>query len=162
MNEARTDRSEGEAMRTIGVMLALLLSGVAQAGPGSGLPSGKYTGTADWRGPGGSTGTYTVEKDFDGTTMTARYAWTDTQAREEKHTVTFAAKSAEPLFDVVDEKGQIVGKGYCYDDACSYRAAFGPINIDESFRWSKGGMTVLGAKSGPGFSVVWKESLQSR
>jgi len=149
-------------MRTIGVMLAILLPAMAQAGPGSGLPSGTYTGTADWRGPGGSTGTYTVEKMFNGATMTSRYTWTDTQAREEKHTFTFAAKSAEPLFDVEDENGQVVGKGYCYGDACSYRATFGPVNIDESFRWSKDGMTVLGAKSGPGFSVVWKESLQSR
>lgn len=149
-------------MRTIGMMLAILLPALAQAVPGLELPSGTYSGTAEWRGPGGSTGTYTVEKMFDGATMTARYAWTDTQAREEKYTLTFAAKSAEPLFDVQDGTGQVVGKGHCYGDACSYRATFGPVTIDESFRWSKDGMTVLGAKSGPGFSVVWKESLQSR
>ena len=143
-------------------MAAVLASGLADAAGTARLPSGTYTGSADWRGPGGSTGTYTVEKIFSGNNVTARYAWKDTQAREEKHTVTFATKDTEPMFDVLDDKGQVVGKGYCYDDACSYSAAFGPLSINESFRWSKDAMSVLGAKSGPGFSVVWQESLQSR
>ena len=36
------------------------------------------------------------------------------------------------------------------------------MTVDESFRWSGNGMTVLGAKTGPGFSVVWKETLKLR
>ena len=126
------------------------------------LPSGTYTGTADWRGPGGSSGTYTVEKTFDGNTLTSRYAWREPKEREEKHTVTFVAKTSEPVFDVVDAQGASVGRGYCYDDACSYRATFGALTVDESFRWSKDGMTVLGSKTGPGFTVVWTEKLDLR
>ena len=147
-------------MRALSVAASFFLGGLALAGSHGDLPSGTYAGTADWRGPGGTTGTYTVEKTFEGNRVTAHYTWTGATARDEKHTITFAPKTAEPRFDVVDEKGQSVGTGHCYDDACSYRATFGPVTIDESFRWSGNGMTVLGAKSGPGFSVVWKESLK--
>lgn len=149
-------------MTAIRIGVGMLLAGWAASAFATGLPVGTYVGTADWRGPGGSTGTYAVEKTFSGDTVTARYSWKDEKSREETQTVTFAAKAADPTFDVVDGKGQVVGKGYCYDDACSYRATFGPLNVEESFRWSKAGMTVLGAKSGPGFSVVWKEQLLSR
>ena len=146
-------------MKNLGVLAAVLAAGVSFAGSPATLPSGTYTGTADWRGPGGSSGKYTVEKTFDGNSFTAHYTWTDAQRREEQHTVTFAQKSAEPVFDIVDAKGESVGRGYCYDDACSYRATFGAVTVDESFRWSDDAMTVLGSKSGPGFTVVWKETL---
>ena len=69
---------------------------------------------------------------------------------------------AEPVFDVLDSEGRVVGKGHCYDDACSYRADFGGVSVDESLRWTSEGMAVLGSKSGPGFSVVWKETLRRR
>ena len=149
-------------MRALSLAASILLGGLGLAGSNGDFPSGTYAGTADWRGPGGKTGTYTVEKTFEGNRVTALYTWTDATARNEKHTITFAPKTAEPAFDVVDEKGQSVGTGHCYDDACSYRATFGPVTVDESFRWSGNGMTVLGAKSGPGFSVVWKETLKLR
>ena len=143
------------------VMTVLLAAGAVLAAP-SDFPGGKFTGTADWRGPGGSTGTYTVEKSFTGTTITSRYAWTEPQPREEKITLTFAMTDASPVFDVLDEQKKVVGQGHCYDDACAYRATFGPVTVEESFRWSADGITVLGAKSGPGFAVVWREKLRSR
>ena len=145
-------------------MLATVLIQLAlqTASGASSLPSGTYTGTASWRGPGEATGTYRVEKTFSGTTLSARYTWTEPAPREEQHTVEFAIKATEPTFDVLDGQGQVVGRGYCYDDACSYRATFGPVSVDESFRWTGNVMTVLGSKSGPGFSVVWKEALEAR
>ena len=149
-------------MRSLSLAASIFLGGLVLAGPHGDFPSGTYAGTADWRGPGGKTGTYTVEKTFEGNRVTAQYTWTDATAKNEKHTITFAPKAAEPVFDVTDEKGQSVGTGHCYDDACSYRATFGPVTVDESFRWSGNAMTVLGAKSGPGFSVVWKETLKLR
>lgn len=141
--------------------VGMLAAGLAQAAS-PGLPAGSYTGTATWRGPGGSSGTYTVERTIAGNTITAHYAWTEPKPREEKHAMTLAMKGAEPFFDVMEDKEQVVGKGYCYDDACSYRATFGAVTVDETFRWSDGSMEVLGSKSGPGFSVVWKETLKSR
>jgi hypothetical protein len=149
-------------MRNLVVVAAVIAAGMSFAETGAPLPSGTYTGTADWRGPGGSSGQYTVEKTFDGNSLTAHYTWTDAQRREERHTVTFASKATDPVFDVVDAKGENVGRGYCYDDACSYRATFGPVTVDETFRWSGDAMTVLGSKSGPGFTVVWKETLTLR
>ena len=148
-------------MRTPMILALALTAGAAQAASPT-LPNGTFNGTAQWRGPGGSTGTYAVEKSIEGATMTARYTWQDQGARQETHTVTFAAKAGEPMFDVLDAQGNVVGKGYCYDDACTYRAAFGPVTVDESIRWADGTMNVLGAKSGPGFTVVWKETLRSR
>jgi len=149
-------------MRAWHVIASVLVAGVSLAGNKDSLPSGKYTGNADWKGPGGASGTYAVEKTFDGKSVVAHYTWNDDgkKAHDERHTVTFATDGAAPLFDVTDDKGQKIGQGYCYDDACSYRATFGPVTVDETFRWSGRGMTVLGAKSGPGFSVVWKETLE--
>lgn len=152
-------------MRTVAGMVTMLALGtVLSAASGPSLPSGGFRGTASWHGPGGSSGTYTVDRAFQGNAMSARYTWVDEkqEPREEQHTVTFVPGSADPVFDVVDGQGQVVGQGHCLDDACSYRAVFGPLTIDESFRWSADGMTVLGAKSGPGFSVVWHETLELR
>jgi hypothetical protein len=149
-------------MRSMGMLVALALAGASLAEPPAGLPRGTYTGAADWRGPGGTTGTYTVEKTFDGDRVSALYRWNDTGSREERHAITFARRPGEPVFDVLDEQGQSVGRAHCYDDSCSYRASFGPVTVEESFQWSGDVMTVLGAKAGPGFSVVWKESLKLR
>jgi hypothetical protein len=140
------------------VILAASLAGAASPI----LPEGSFTGTAAWRGPSGSTGTYAVERTFSGTTITSRYSWTEPQAREETVTLTFAVKPSDPGFDVLDGKDAVVGKGYCYDDACAYRATFGPVTVDETIRWSAGSIVAVGQKSGPGFSVVWKETLKSR
>ena len=157
----RSFQSGGTTMRAWQVIASVLVAGVSFAGPKDALPSGKYTGSADWKGPGGSSGTYTVEKTFDGTSVVASYTWSDDKkAHDERHTVTFVTNGPGPQFDVTDDKGQKIGQGYCYDDACSYRATFGPVTVDETFRWSGREMTVLGAKSGPGFSVVWKETLE--
>jgi len=148
-------------MRTLGLATLLLAASVAGANSPL-LPEGSFTGTAAWRGPSGSTGTYSVERSFHGTTMTSHYAWTEPQPREETVTLTFAMKSAEPGFDVLDSKNAVVGSGYCYDDACAYRATFGPVTVDETLRWSAGSIVAVGQKSGPGFSVVWKETLKSK
>lgn len=148
-------------MRALGLttlFLAVSLTGAASPS----LPEGSFAGTATWRGPSGSSGSYAVERRFNGTTITSHYSWTEPQPREETLALTFALKPQEPIFDVLDGKNAVIGKGYCYDDACAYRATFGPVTVDETFRWSEGSVIVMGQKSGPGFSVVWKETLKSR
>ena len=148
-------------MKALGLMTLIIAASLARAAAPP-LPEGSFTGTAVWRGPSGSTGSYSVERSFSGTTITSHYSWTEPKTREETVTLTFAMKPAEPGFDVLDEKNAVVGKGYCYDDACAYRATFGPVTVDETLRWSAGAVDVVGQKSGPGFSVVWKETLKSR
>lgn len=148
-------------MKAMALTTLILAAGLARAASPA-LPEGSFAGTASWRGPSGSTGTYAVERSFSGTTIKSHYSWTEPQAREETVTLTFAMKPAEPGFDVLDGKNAVVGKGYCYDDCCAYRATFGPVTVDESLRWSAGSVIAVGQKSGPGFSVVWKETLKSR
>jgi hypothetical protein len=148
-------------MRTLGLSTLILAASLAGATTPL-LPEGSFAGTATWRGPSGSTGTYAVERTFSGTTITSHYSWTEPQAREESVTLTFAMKPSEPGFEVLDSKNAVVGKGYCYDDACAYRATFGPVTVDETLRFSAGSIVAVGQKSGPGFSVVWKETLKSR
>jgi len=148
-------------MKALGLTTLILAASLARAAAPP-LPEGTFAGTAAWRGPSGSTGTYAVERNFNGTTITSHYSWTEPKPREETVTLTLAMKPTEPGFDVLDGKNAVVGQGYCYDDACSYRATFGPVTVDETLRWSAGSVIVVGQKSGPGFSVVWKETLRSR
>jgi hypothetical protein len=145
--------------RTVGLAAFLASSLAGAAGPL--LPQGTFEGRADWRGAGGASGSYTVERSFEGNTMHARFAWTEPESRSESLAMTFAV-GADPTFDVADAEGRVVGRGYCHDGACAWRADFGAVSVDESFRWTGDGMTVLGSKSGPGFSVVWKETLRTR
>ena len=77
-------------MKALSLAASIVFGGLALAGSRAEFPTGTYEGTADWRGPGGKTGTYTVEKTFEGNRVTAHYTWTDAQARDEKHTITFA------------------------------------------------------------------------
>jgi len=140
--------------------LFLAASLVRAASPA--FPEGTFDGTAAWRGPTGSSGIYKVERSFTGTTMSSHYTWTQPEAREETAVIRFDMKPSEPVFDVLDGKSRVIGRGYCYDDACAYRATFGPVTVAETIRWAQGTLSVLGSKEGPGFSVVWKEALKSR
>ena len=148
-------------MKHVVFAIGVLASGILQAAQPN-FPQGSYAGTATWRGPGNATGTYMVERSIIGSTISSRYAWTEPQPREEKSSVTFVMKDSGPLFDVLDEKKQVVGSGYCYDDTCAYRSTFGPVTVDETLTWSQGSFVATGAKTGPGFSVVWKETLKAR
>jgi hypothetical protein len=148
-------------MKRLGLMTLILAASLARAASPA-FPEGSFSGTAAWRGPSGSTGTYAVERIFDGTTIKSHYSWTEPQAREETVTMTFAMKPTEPGFDVLDGKNAVVGRGYCYDDSCAYRATFGPVTVDETLRFSANSVVAVGQKSGPGFSVVWKETLKSK
>ena len=143
-------------MRKLVCLAALAAATLSQAGT---LPAGTFTGTAEWLGPHGSTGTYTVERTFEGNTMRSRFAWNEAKPRSEEHAVTFALGKA-PSFEVKDAQGQVVGKGHCVEDTCAYAAEFGKIHVEETLRFAGDSLTVVGTKSGPGFSVVWKEALK--
>ena len=78
--------------------IGILAAGILQAAQPT-LHQGSYAGTATWKGPEGSTGTYTVERTFSGNTISSRYAWTEPQPREEKVSLTLVMKESGPLID---------------------------------------------------------------
>jgi hypothetical protein len=150
-------------MKTVYVVATILVLGATSAAAVEPvLPRGSYSGPASWRGPDGSSGTYTAEKTFSGNTLRGSYSWPDPARRKERYSVAFVLSPSEPVFDVLDGQGRVVGRGRCDGHACAYRASFGDVSVDESFRWSTGKMTVRGSKSGPGFAVIWKETLAAR
>lgn len=140
----------------VGVLLAV---GSAWAG----LPAqGTFTGTGDWKGPGGSTGSYTVETTISGDVVTSRYVWPQKGGdRKESTTLRFATKDG-PFFDLVNEKGEPAGGGFCVEELCHYRIETGSLVVEETIRFLPDSLEKLGAKKGPGFQVAWKETLKAK
>lgn len=147
----------------VAVLLGSTLAFGAAAGPAE-LPAGRFDGRGSWRGPQSSAGGYTVTTEIAGRTLSSTYVWAEPgkPERTETSSVTFAAPGAEPSFDVLDPAGNVVGRGYCIDAECFYRADFGGIVVEESMRWAAGALHKFGQKSGPGFQVVWTEALTER
>src|SRR5262245_65531672 len=102
------------------VLSNLLVLGLSSRATVGVLPAGSYAGTARWTGPAGAAGSYTVERSFNGNVMTSHYRWTGTKRKEETLQTTFVIRTSDPFFDVLDDKNQVVGKGYCFEDTCSY------------------------------------------
>ncbi len=145
--------------KVLWVLMSLVLATAARAGfP---VSSGTFAGTGQWKGPGGSSGEYSVETSVKDQVLTSSYKYRQgNEARSES--VTFRMASGEPFFDLLDEHDKVVGSGYCYETDCSYRAEFSGIAVEETLRFGKGTLEKLGAKKGPGFSVVWKEVLAAK
>ena len=146
--------------KTMIVVTSLVLASAVRAGfP---VTSGHFEGTGQWRGPGGTSGDYSVETTVKDDLLTSHYKFQQgAEARNEAVIMKMASK-AEPFFELLDEQGKVVGTGYCYDNDCSYHADFSGIAVDETLRFSKGSLEKVGTKKGPGFSVVWKEVLAAR
>lgn len=149
-------------MRAYVAMIAILAAPFALAAAERSFPAGTFAGTATWEGPGGSSGTYEVERTFEGRALRATFRWDGGSGGSETTSLRFASHPSQPVFDVSDDAGRIVGKGHCYDDACSYWANFGATRVEETFQWSGRRVDVWGAKSGDGFSIVWKERLEAK
>lgn len=139
--------------------VAVLTAGSTWAGP---LAQGTFEGKGNWQGPGGSSGSYAVETTVAGDVVTSRYVWSQEGGdRKESATARFVAKDG-PFFDVVNEKGEPTGSGFCVEDSCHYRVETGSLVIEETIRFSAGSLEKLGAKKGPGFQVAWKETLKAK
>jgi len=150
-------------MRIAGWLLMGMVTTAALAGA-SEFPAGKFEGKGTWRGPGGSTGSYAVSTEIDGRTMTNRYVWKEPGKadRVETITVSFGDEGKNATFPITDGAGKVVGEGFCFEGACSYKTASETVTVSETIRWSDGKLQKLGTKSGPGFQVVWTEDLASR
>ena len=145
------------------LIAAALAAGVVIAGSASKdapVPAGTYVGTGDWKGMG-STGRYDAKTTIADGVWTSHYAYQDGGGSHQETVKMTLQRTTDPYFDVLDDKGQKVGSGYCYDAECSYRAAFGGIEVSETLRYTDGKIHKLGSKSGPGFAVVWKEVLEA-
>lgn len=147
-------------MRTPTVLMSLVVTAAVHAA--TSLPSGTFVGTGQWRGEGGTRGDYSVETTVHDQVLTSRYDFgTDKGARKETSTMKLAMQG-EPFFDILDASDKVIGKGYCYDSQCSYRAELGPVVVEETIDFSKDSIHKFGSKKGANFSVVWKEDLQAK
>jgi hypothetical protein len=127
------------------------------------VASGKFSGTGHWRGPGGASGDYEVETAVTPDSLTGSYVYQKgAESHSETYTYKMTLKEGGPFFDLLDAKDKVVGSGYCYDTECFYRAELSGIVVQETLRFAKGSLEKVGSKSGPGFSVVWKEVLQAK
>lgn len=134
----------------------------AAAQEASPLQPGTFTGTGHWKGKGSTTGDYTVETTVEGRSLVSHYNFTTPQgARSETHAIKLS-RQGEPFFDILDDKDKVIGKGYCFDSECFYRAELGPMTLEETFSFSKGLLTKFGSKKGNGVEVVWKEVLEAK
>jgi hypothetical protein len=140
----------------------LVVLSVSTATAAEPLPAGSYAGSARWSGPNGKGGSYTVERSIKGNVVTSHYQWTGTKRANETHRVTFVIKDGSPFFEVTDEKNQVVGKGFCFENVCSYTVNESAVHVVETMRFGDGVIEVSGSKTGPGFAVVWKEDLRRK
>lgn len=147
-------------MKTVVVLFTVLLATAALAAPP--LPSGTYAGTGHWRGPQGTSGTYSVETVVTGDTLTSRYVY-DVNGAQRRETVTMTlSEGQEPFFDVRDGSGQVIGSGYRFDSRCAYRLDVHGMVVEETIESGRDGLVKFGAKKGPDFRVVWTETLTAR
>jgi hypothetical protein len=126
------------------------------------LPSGEFVGTGTWKSPDGSSGGYDVSTRIEGATLTSNYEYAvEGGRRTESATIELVAKDSA-VFEVRNDKGEVVGKGFYLEAECSYRAEFGSIAVEETIRFDHGVLYKFGSKCGPGFQVIWSETLKAR
>ena len=147
-------------MKTMLITLIAALSAVNLAGA-TGLPSGTFVGSGQWRGQDGSSGRYSVETTVSGDTMRSVYKWEHAGEATQSSTVKMSPR-ADGFFDLLDDTGQVVGNGFCFEAECSYRLDAHGVAIDESLQFDGRALHKLGSKKGTGFKVMWKEDLELR
>lgn len=146
----------------ISVLLAFAIAAPA-AFAGELLPQGTFTGTGEWRGADGSSGQYTVVTTAKGDEVTSRYVYDQgAQGRREQVTTYALSSKGNGFFEVQGEQGKVVGRGYCLEQQCFWTTEFPGGKVEESLRWDGVSLDKLGGKSGPGFSVVWREKLSAK
>ncbi|MFV2073483.1 MAG: hypothetical protein ACC742_12630 [Thermoanaerobaculales bacterium] len=133
-----------------------LAPGVFAGGP---LPDGHFRGTGHWIGPDGSSGEYDVETVIAGDVIESTYRYPGVQPGRDKHIVRLTA-SSDGSIEVTGENEQFNGRGFCLEDECFYRLEAGGVMIEENVRRTDGRLVKFGSKSGDGFRVVWKETLE--
>ena len=143
----------------IRVFLAMLIAAPA-AFAGELLPQGTFKGTGEWRAADGSKGQYTVLTTTTANSITSRYVYDQgTQGKKEQATTQTLVPTGSGFFQVTDENKKIIGRGYCFDAQCFWTTEFPGGRVEESLRFDGGSLEKFGGKSGPGFSVVWREKL---
>jgi len=147
------------------IMWAVILMGWFVASTGLAahpLPSGEFAGTGTWKSPDGSSREYDVSTRIEGATLTSTYEYVmEGSRRNESATIELVAKDSVVL-EVRNDKGEVIGKGFYLEAECSYRAEFDGIAVEETIRFDRGVLYKFGSKCGPGFQVIWRETLKAQ
>jgi hypothetical protein len=144
------------------VFLALLTMASATFAA-DGLPQGTFKGTGEWRGTDGSTGTYTIVTTTTATSITSRYVYeAGAQGGREQASTRTLVPTGAGFFSVADEQQKVIGRGCCLESQCFWTTEFPGGKVEESLRFDGVTLEKLGGKSGPGFTVAWREKLTSQ
>ena len=146
-------------MRLLALAGSLCLASTALAGEL--LPDGHFEGSGRWSGPENSSGSYDVETVIEQDVIKSTYRYDGAQPGRDRHAVRMAPRN-DGSFDVATEEGKVVGQGYCLEDECFYRMEVSGVVIEENLRVADRQLIKFGSKSGAGFRVVWKETLELR
>ena len=85
---------------------------------------------------------------------------TSMEGGDREQTMSFSlVPGTDGMLQVVGDDQQLLGRGFCLGQECSYRAEIDGITVEENVRFTHGELVKFGVKSGPGFSVVWREVL---
>jgi hypothetical protein len=123
------------------------------------LAQGTFRGSGAWEAADGSTGRYTTETTVSGATLSSRWTYVDGgKTHEESHAMTLAP-APDGTLRVLDETNRIIGSARCLGDECLLTVEEGPVKLVETVCTRNGQLLTFGAKSGPGFAVVYSETL---
>ncbi len=150
-------------MNQAGLLATLIaLAGAALPALATGPASGTYRGSGHWEGADGTKGTYTVETTVRDATITSRWNYqVDGKAQTQAMTVSLVP-AADGSLQILDEKRGPLGSARCLDEECLLTYELGPIKLVETLRTRDGRLENFGAKSGPGFSIVYSSTAAAR
>jgi hypothetical protein len=150
----------GKEMKWCLAAISIVMTTAVMAGGGI-LSDGNFTGTGQWIGPQGSSGEYRVETRIEGHQITSAYDYQGQEGQQQRSYILEIDLQDQSWFQVRDNSG-VVGEGFCYESDCFYHVEAHGMNIQEHLRLEGGRLHKFGSKTGPGFRVVWKETLDAQ
>lgn len=149
--------------RTAHIMTITLL--VLSLGPvclaGDGLPEGRYTGTGHWHSQDGSQGTYETSYTIGNGELQIEFAYDQDGERQAGRYEVRISERPGGGFDLVDEKGEVTGEGFCVSSECLMSYMFPGGTVKQSLRLEDGALRTVGSKTIGGYRIYWTETLPS-
>lgn len=145
--------------KLVSAVVAALFAVALPAFAGSILQEGTYRGSGTWEAKDGTGGTYTTEATVTGATLRSRWAFTaNGRAQERTFTMTLVT-APEGAVQVHDAAGRTIGTARCLAGECLVTVTDGPVSLVQVVRTKDGRMECFGTKVGPGFDIVYAETL---